>query len=713
MAIRDDIRQSPQLRSGYNTEADMLAVIERAFGSRAFSKALSNILEDFADDIMHGVHREMNAVHKDGRMDSVRERIAKEKRKKEPTRDKPGPRRRGGSFVGSAAPKAKHMKSKVHVPRREAGLPDEHGRNIRHYDHLEDFDPKAVKQELDDLQEYLKELKITRKGEDYILLPQLRKELDRLSILEGGMAKGLMRKGLTGMPLGVGRVARSLYDFKDRRREAKRNKVRLDALIQANQKRMTQLHDAMLDSEAKRVGSSALEQSLEGTEIKVARDNQKLLKKILRQANPGEAEALDKIPIPEAVEQAAMSALPTLLKNLLGFLISPGFITMAGVALIGIMATEGMRRLVNKIADEREEEQKQKRDAKATELANRDSNKNVSKTDIQKAAQAQVMTQRANTGGDLRNGAMRDQLAPLKKKFMDTRSTELAKQGGIDAYGIHTQVEKEWKDYTTNPDGIANSPVARILDKDLRREAKVKPTPAAQVSRPAAGADQLDNFVQRGPGVDLDGLDPSVKSNLTNMAKEYFTMTGQKLPINSAHRSHEAQEALYKKDPGKAAKPGMSMHEYGYAIDTNSDAASVLSKNGLLQKYGFVRPVGKEAWHLESAAIQDQKQAIRENATPGAGSAPVSVAQTVPETEGAARGTSTPVSDASYERTPYETPGASAAKVAATGQTGDGMDGGNDIMKVSASSGGAQNLSTIPMVVDNLNLALYNTGAVR
>lgn len=81
--------------------------------------------------------------------------------------------------------------------------------------------------------------------------------------------------------------------------------------------------------------------------------------------------------------------------------------------------------------------------------------------------------------------------------------------------------------------------------------------------------------------------------------------------VNSANRSFAKQKTLYDayiRDPKRnpmAAKPGKSRHNFGIAIDIESDHANALAKAGLLEKYGFTRPLVNhprkpEPWHLES-----------------------------------------------------------------------------------------------------------------
>lgn len=111
----------------------------------------------------------------------------------------------------------------------------------------------------------------------------------------------------------------------------------------------------------------------------------------------------------------------------------------------------------------------------------------------------------------------------------------------------------------------------------------------------------------------INGLHPSIKRLFLGMAEEYGKLTGNSLQVNTAYRSFAEQDALYKSlGPGKAAKPGSSLHEFGLALDVNSEDLNKLDKLGLLRKYGFTRPLGSEPWHIEPAGIFDN--AVRQKA---------------------------------------------------------------------------------------------------
>lgn len=118
-------------------------------------------------------------------------------------------------------------------------------------------------------------------------------------------------------------------------------------------------------------------------------------------------------------------------------------------------------------------------------------------------------------------------------------------------------------------------------------------------------------FMKLGPGVSLNGLNAEMLKNFNGMVEEYGAMTGNTTYVTSGVRTFEQQNALYKKDPKKAAKPGGSLHEFGLALDVSSSTLDDLDNLGLMKKYGFTRPIGGETWHLESAGIQQNKDAAK------------------------------------------------------------------------------------------------------
>lgn len=112
--------------------------------------------------------------------------------------------------------------------------------------------------------------------------------------------------------------------------------------------------------------------------------------------------------------------------------------------------------------------------------------------------------------------------------------------------------------------------------------------------------------ITHGKHVDSKNLNPMFSINLNKMANEYFEITGKKVRLNSAYRDPEYQRKLYKQSirdgkKGSVAYPGRSMHNFGLAVDMPTKLANELDELGLMRKYGFLRPVGGEGWHVEAA----------------------------------------------------------------------------------------------------------------
>lgn len=108
------------------------------------------------------------------------------------------------------------------------------------------------------------------------------------------------------------------------------------------------------------------------------------------------------------------------------------------------------------------------------------------------------------------------------------------------------------------------------------------------------------------------GLDPEIRKPFTGMAKEYYELTGDKMHINSGYRSITEQAALKERLGNKAATPGRSLHNIGYAVDANSKDLIKADDMGLLKKYGLTRPLASrnkkggliEEWHTELSKYQ-------------------------------------------------------------------------------------------------------------
>jgi len=113
----------------------------------------------------------------------------------------------------------------------------------------------------------------------------------------------------------------------------------------------------------------------------------------------------------------------------------------------------------------------------------------------------------------------------------------------------------------------------------------------------------VGNAIRSLPDANVNMLEPSVLKSLTGLANDYYKATGKPLTVNSAFRSRAQQEQLYATKPGFAARPGSSLHEYGWAADIHSSDANTADSYGLLDKYGFVRPMAREPWHIQPKGI--------------------------------------------------------------------------------------------------------------
>lgn len=161
------------------------------------------------------------------------------------------------------------------------------------------------------------------------------------------------------------------------------------------------------------------------------------------------------------------------------------------------------------------------------------------------------------------------------------------------------------------PPALPNKTIEPDVEGESKPTIKEQPKQEIKVSKPVniapgelyPGSTTLEGITTKKSKETILNLDPNVRELFTGMAKEYNTLTGKSIPVNEAFRSYEDQARLYREKPGLAAKPGNSTHEFGLAIDINSDNANELEKLGLLKKYGFTRPIGTELWHIEPIGV--------------------------------------------------------------------------------------------------------------
>ena len=159
---------------------------------------------------------------------------------------------------------------------------------------------------------------------------------------------------------------------------------------------------------------------------------------------------------------------------------------------------------------------------------------------------------------------------------------------------------------------------------------------------PSKGTGSLKAVTTTQPGVDVDHFKPELEDQVTKMASAFKEQTGKPLLVTSGYRSNEKQKELWDAEVAKqggneaAARkkvappaaplgPGKgSMHLQGLAIDINSKGDGGINKlagsrdapTGWLEKFGLIRPVPGEDWHIQLAktpAVPDGKNVPGEN----------------------------------------------------------------------------------------------------
>jgi hypothetical protein len=141
------------------------------------------------------------------------------------------------------------------------------------------------------------------------------------------------------------------------------------------------------------------------------------------------------------------------------------------------------------------------------------------------------------------------------------------------------------------------------------------PGPGVQVSSTAPGlpktTESLFTFGSKsGSKSNFEALSEGIKNRIISAAKEFNSMTGSKIAINSAKRDSEDQQRLWDESvkagrPGISptgmpiGRPGTSKHERGLAVDIQNynDPAAVAAMN----KQGLFQTVPKDPVHFEAA----------------------------------------------------------------------------------------------------------------
>ena len=104
--------------------------------------------------------------------------------------------------------------------------------------------------------------------------------------------------------------------------------------------------------------------------------------------------------------------------------------------------------------------------------------------------------------------------------------------------------------------------------------------------------------------IHFDELNKELRWRVVEYAKAFKELHNRPILITSAFRTFKEQQDLYKRSrKGYAAKPGYSRHEKGFAIDINKTDLD----DNLLKRFGLVRPLPHEKWHVEGVEWANKK----------------------------------------------------------------------------------------------------------
>ena len=156
------------------------------------------------------------------------------------------------------------------------------------------------------------------------------------------------------------------------------------------------------------------------------------------------------------------------------------------------------------------------------------------------------------------------------------------------------------------------------LSKNLTAQANGAKVSTSATGLKSAGGPVVDgrnagDYLKLKPGVNLDQVNPQLKKQFFGMIEEYGRLTGKPVTVIDGFRTAEEQARIKQRLGDKAADPGSSLHEFGLALDVDPAALNHMESMGLIRKYGFTRPVGREPWHLEPIGIQTDLSAYKNN----------------------------------------------------------------------------------------------------
>jgi hypothetical protein len=241
------------------------------------------------------------------------------------------------------------------------------------------------------------------------------------------------------------------------------------------------------------------------------------------------------------------------------------------------------------------------------------------KTEIAKLKEsARIKEQSLKTSGPMLNKKVRDKL----QTDIETINTDLANAEKKMAIIVNEQ--KEAEPAKIPPGATIPTPPGPPSKDAIPPSASNMPIPDMSVPTPGPGvkvasatpslpktAESLFTFGSKsGSKSNFEALSDSIKTRIINAAKEFNSMTGSKIAINSAKRDSEDQQRLWDESvkAGRTGisptgmpigRPGTSKHERGLAVDIQNykDPAAVAAMN----KQGLFQTVPRDPVHFTAA----------------------------------------------------------------------------------------------------------------
>lgn len=179
------------------------------------------------------------------------------------------------------------------------------------------------------------------------------------------------------------------------------------------------------------------------------------------------------------------------------------------------------------------------------------------------------------------------------------------------------EVEKQQLEGMWNiPSGVTMQVPLQSLDL-MRWMQEGRPAPTGEGAYPVA----------RTPLAGTRGLAPPMASAVEAFNAAFEQQFGHPLSITSGFRTHEEQAALYAQyGPGRAARPGTSLHERGLAVDLAAQNARERAwQLANAPRFGLEAPLAHEPWHFQLMQQGQQQQRTRTPPAGIAGATPVPV----------------------------------------------------------------------------------------